>query len=131
MLLLETPPYPGAKPYFLIEGGIEDRDWVSGLARITAEDLPAPTPKKKRMPKKKGTRKKREDIRNKRDWPSLCEEPDRLALDMGRSAVSLVAGIRQGARRRSATVPPSLPRSPRGSPSTAPAGTGPCSIGTE
>jgi TfoX/Sxy family transcriptional regulator of competence genes len=43
--VVEAPPYPGAKPYFLIEGALEDREWVSGLARITAANLPAPVPK--------------------------------------------------------------------------------------
>ncbi len=43
----EKPPYPGAKPYFLIEDKIEDREWVGELIRVTADDLPAPTPKKK------------------------------------------------------------------------------------
>lgn len=44
-------PYPGAKPHPLIPGDLlEDRDWVSGLVRITTAALPAPKPKK---PKKK------------------------------------------------------------------------------
>ena len=50
---VEAPPYPGAKPYFLIEGGIEDREWVSGLARVTAEDLPPAVPKRKKGKKEK------------------------------------------------------------------------------
>lgn len=44
----EMPPYPGAKPYFLIEEKIEDQEWFSELVRITAEELPAPKPKKKK-----------------------------------------------------------------------------------
>ena len=28
---VEAPPYPGSKPYFLIEEKIEDRDWISEL----------------------------------------------------------------------------------------------------
>jgi len=47
----EAPPYPGAKPSFLIEENLEDRDWLRQLARITAEALPEPKPKKE---KKKG-----------------------------------------------------------------------------
>ncbi|MFO8173516.1 MAG: TfoX/Sxy family protein [Longimicrobiales bacterium] len=49
----EAPPYPGARPYFLIESEVEDREWVSGLARITAASLPAPAPKRKKKQKKK------------------------------------------------------------------------------
>lgn len=45
---VEAPPYAGAKPHFLIEDGFEDRDWVSGLIRTMAEELPAPRPKSKR-----------------------------------------------------------------------------------
>lgn len=45
---VEAPPYPGAKPSFLIEGQIDDADWLSELVRITARDLPTPKPKKSR-----------------------------------------------------------------------------------
>lgn len=45
-------PYPGAKPAFLIEDRLEDREWLSELARITVAELPAP--KKKGKGKKKG-----------------------------------------------------------------------------
>jgi len=44
----EAPPYPGAKPYFLIEGGIDDREWLARLVRATARELPAPGSKKPR-----------------------------------------------------------------------------------
>jgi TfoX/Sxy family transcriptional regulator of competence genes len=43
---VESPPYPGAKPHFLIEDHIDDRDWLAGLIEVTARDLPAPTRKK-------------------------------------------------------------------------------------
>jgi TfoX/Sxy family transcriptional regulator of competence genes len=43
----EAPPYPGAKMYFLIEDAFEDRAWISGLVKITAEQLPAPKPKRR------------------------------------------------------------------------------------
>lgn len=43
----EAPPYPGAKPSFLIEDKIEDSEWLSELVRITAAELPMPKPKKK------------------------------------------------------------------------------------
>ena len=45
---VEAPPYPGAKMYYLIEDEIEDRDWISTLVRVSAEELPLPKPKKKK-----------------------------------------------------------------------------------
>ena len=46
----EGEPYPGAKPYFLIEGDRwEDGDWLSELIRLTARALP--TPKAKSPPR--------------------------------------------------------------------------------
>lgn len=50
---VEAPPYPGAKNYFLIEEKIENRDWVSMLIRVTADELPEPKPKKKKPKKQK------------------------------------------------------------------------------
>jgi TfoX/Sxy family transcriptional regulator of competence genes len=49
---VESPPYTGAKPYFLIQDQLENRDWISNLIRISVEELPAPKPKSKK--KKKG-----------------------------------------------------------------------------
>ena len=46
--VVEAPPYPGAKMYFLIEEKIEDRDWLSELVRITVKELPMPKLKKKK-----------------------------------------------------------------------------------
>lgn len=41
--------YPGAKPSMLIdEDGIDDREWLAGLIRITALALPEPKPKIRR-----------------------------------------------------------------------------------
>ncbi|MCE9647280.1 MAG: TfoX/Sxy family protein [Chloroflexi bacterium] len=54
---VETPPYPGAKPAFLISAEkIRDGKWLSELARITAAELPLPV-KKKKPAKKSGSRK--------------------------------------------------------------------------
>jgi len=39
---VEAAPYPGAKPYFLLQEKIEDRDWISGLIRLTAKELSLP-----------------------------------------------------------------------------------------
>jgi TfoX/Sxy family transcriptional regulator of competence genes len=44
---VETPPYPGAKPCFLIEDQLDDREWVGNLIRITSKGLPAPDRRKK------------------------------------------------------------------------------------
>ena len=47
---VEAPPYPGAKPSFLIEDRIDDGQWLSELVRITVRELPTAKPKKR--PKK-------------------------------------------------------------------------------
>ena len=44
--VVEAAPYPGAKPSFLIEEGLEDRDWLQELVRLTVTELPHPKPKK-------------------------------------------------------------------------------------
>jgi len=49
--VVEAPPYEGAKPSFLIEDKIEDRDWLSELIRISLKELPEPKPKKKKKSK--------------------------------------------------------------------------------
>ena len=46
--VVEAPPYPGAKPIFLIEDQIDDAEWLSELARITTQELPAPKKRKKK-----------------------------------------------------------------------------------
>jgi TfoX/Sxy family transcriptional regulator of competence genes len=55
--VIEGSPYPGAKPYFLIKEGMDDRNWLSGLIKITAEALPNPKPKKTKS-KRSGSSKK-------------------------------------------------------------------------
>jgi len=45
---VEAPAYKGAKPSFLIEEKLEDREWVSELIRISVKELPMPKPKKKK-----------------------------------------------------------------------------------
>ncbi|MDD3146469.1 MAG: TfoX/Sxy family protein [Candidatus Riflebacteria bacterium] len=44
----EAPAYPGAKPSFVIEDRLEDREWFTELVKITARELPEPKPKKKK-----------------------------------------------------------------------------------
>lgn len=42
----EGPPYPGAKPCFVIEGDLlEDSDWLSQLIQLTTNELPQPKAK--------------------------------------------------------------------------------------
>ena len=43
---VEAPPYPGAKPAFLIEDDLDDREWMTRLIEVTARELPAPKAKK-------------------------------------------------------------------------------------
>lgn len=44
----EAPPYPGSKPFLLIEEDRwEDRTWMTKLIRVTAAALPVPKTKKK------------------------------------------------------------------------------------
>jgi TfoX/Sxy family transcriptional regulator of competence genes len=50
--VVEAPAYPGAKPSFLIEDRIEDRQWLSGLILVTEKELPKPKPRVKKKPKK-------------------------------------------------------------------------------
>ena len=44
---VEAPPYPGAKPYFLIEDQFDDREWISNLVSATVKELTRATRKKK------------------------------------------------------------------------------------
>lgn len=47
--VIEAPPYPGAKNYFLIEDELEDSEWLSELIRRSVTELPLPKPKKKKV----------------------------------------------------------------------------------
>jgi len=49
--IVEAAPYPGAKLYFLIEDACEDREWISGLIKITAQELPIPKQKRHKTKK--------------------------------------------------------------------------------
>ena len=44
--VMEAPPYPGAKNYFLIEDQLEDSEWLCELVRRTVVELPTPRKKK-------------------------------------------------------------------------------------
>lgn len=51
--VVEAPAYPGAKPSFLIDDKIDDREWISTLIRITFDELPAPKLKAKKKKQEK------------------------------------------------------------------------------
>lgn len=44
--VVEALPYPGAKPWFLIEDRLDDQEWLANLIRVTAAELPVPKAKK-------------------------------------------------------------------------------------
>jgi TfoX/Sxy family transcriptional regulator of competence genes len=46
--VVEAPPYPGAKPCFLVEERIGDHEWLITLVKITVNELPEPKLKKKK-----------------------------------------------------------------------------------
>jgi len=49
---VEAPPYTGAKPCFLVEEKLEDRDFLAQLLKASYKELPFPKPKKPKKPKK-------------------------------------------------------------------------------
>lgn len=51
--VVEAPPYPGAKPSFLIEEQVEDAAFLSALVKVSLAELPAPKPKTKSTTTKK------------------------------------------------------------------------------
>lgn len=51
--VIEQPPYPGAKPHYLLADALEDSDALRRLLRATADALPLPKPK----PAKKAAKK--------------------------------------------------------------------------
>ena len=44
----------GAKARFLIGDGLDDREWLANLVRVTERELPAPKPKKPKAKKPRG-----------------------------------------------------------------------------
>ena len=52
----EAPPYPGAKPYYLIDALLDDAEAAAALVRATAAALPAPAAKPARKASKKAPR---------------------------------------------------------------------------
>jgi TfoX/Sxy family transcriptional regulator of competence genes len=52
----EAPPYPGAKPYYLIDAQLDDAEAAAALVRATAAALPVPAAKPARKAAKKAPR---------------------------------------------------------------------------
>lgn len=42
----ERPPYPGAKPHFLLADELDDRALLQRVLRLTAQELPEPKPRR-------------------------------------------------------------------------------------
>jgi len=51
--LPQRPPYPGAKPYPVADELLDDSEALKALLVRTAQDLPAPKPKKPKAPAKR------------------------------------------------------------------------------
>jgi len=51
--ITEAAPYPGAKPFFLIDSQLDDQAWMARLVRSTAAELPLPKPRKAKVKKEK------------------------------------------------------------------------------
>lgn len=69
----EAPPYPGAKPYFLIDGDqCEDAEGLVDLVKATAKELPLPKPK----PKSKAKSKESPEIQVIRDFYAALNRND-------------------------------------------------------
>jgi TfoX/Sxy family transcriptional regulator of competence genes len=47
----EAPPYPGAKPYFVIDEFVDDAEFLASLVRATEGEVPEPKPKRPKKPK--------------------------------------------------------------------------------
>ena len=54
----EAPAFPGAKMSFLIQDGIDDREWLTQLIRLTEADLPKAKAAKKKTKTAKKKKKK-------------------------------------------------------------------------
>lgn len=46
--VVEAPPYPGAKNYFLLQAELDDPERLSTALQVTARALPQPKPKRAR-----------------------------------------------------------------------------------
>lgn len=61
------PPYPGAKPFYVLDEFLDDADFLTRLVEVTAAELP--TPKAKKTPAKKRAAKTTSAKRSPRKKP--------------------------------------------------------------
>lgn len=54
---VEGFPYPGAKPWIVLDEHLDDVDLMTRLVRATADALPPPRPKRRRRPAKAGVKR--------------------------------------------------------------------------
>jgi TfoX/Sxy family transcriptional regulator of competence genes len=47
--VVEASPYQGAKPSFLIEEKLDDKEWLRQLVKMTVDELPEPKLKKNKV----------------------------------------------------------------------------------
>jgi TfoX/Sxy family transcriptional regulator of competence genes len=52
--VVEALPYPGAKPWLIVDERLDDREWMARLIRVTAAELPVPKPKLRRTKPSRG-----------------------------------------------------------------------------
>jgi len=57
--VVEAPPYPGAKNYYLVDAVMDDKKLFCKVIRSTADALPLPKPKKPKTKKQASSRKKK------------------------------------------------------------------------
>ncbi|RKY20052.1 MAG: competence protein TfoX [Planctomycetota bacterium] len=57
--VVEAPPYPGARPFFLVGEQLDDREWLGELVRRSEKELPAPKPRKTKAKRQGGGKAKR------------------------------------------------------------------------
>ena len=50
----EAPPYPGAKPWFVVDDYIDDADHVTRLFLVTESEVPEPKPKQPKTRRRPG-----------------------------------------------------------------------------
>jgi len=51
----EAPPFPGARPHFLMAGELDEPEQIAALIKATAAELPMPKPKSSKPPPRKTT----------------------------------------------------------------------------
>ena len=57
--VVEAPPYPGARNYYLLESELDDPERVNAALQVTAAALPEPKPRQSRSRTESGRKVKR------------------------------------------------------------------------